>query len=104
MANQEWLDKLKAEPGVPGVTLTLITDIERLQAEVQRLKDECDRLEAERLDACNLRNFAYIERDNLRALLESVADFLATPWFHDWPTAQAKLSEIQSAIANLKEG
>lgn len=36
--NQEWLDKIKAEPGVPGVTLTLIAEIEQLQAEVDRLK------------------------------------------------------------------
>lgn len=37
MINQEWLDKLKSEPGVPGVTLTLIAEIERLQKKAAAL-------------------------------------------------------------------
>jgi hypothetical protein len=35
--NQEWLDKIKAEPGVPGVTLTLIAELERLHEKAEAL-------------------------------------------------------------------
>lgn len=37
MMNQEWLDKLKSDPNVSGVTLTLIADIERLQKKADTL-------------------------------------------------------------------
>lgn len=38
MTNQAFLDRIKAEPGVPGVTLILIAEIERLQAERDEIK------------------------------------------------------------------
>lgn len=54
--NQEWLDRLKAEPGVPGMTLMLIAEVERLQNElslsgvvdtVAQFVAEIERLEAQ---------------------------------------------------------
>lgn len=37
MMNQAFLDRIKAEPGVPGVTLILIAEIERLQKKADAL-------------------------------------------------------------------
>lgn len=37
MTTQDFLNRIKAEPGVPGVTLILIAEIERLQAKADAL-------------------------------------------------------------------
>lgn len=42
MISQEFLDKIKAEPGVPGVTLILIAEIERLQKKADTLYKAAD--------------------------------------------------------------
>lgn len=39
MITQRWLNKIKAEPDVSGVTLSLVAEIERLQAEVAAYHD-----------------------------------------------------------------
>lgn len=37
MITQRWLNKIKAEPDVSGVTLSLVAEIERLQAKADAL-------------------------------------------------------------------
>lgn len=80
VANNQELRAFSADALVKAANA--LAEADGLQGEIELLKDK---------------------NKKLNTLLKGLAGYLSSPWFNDWPTAQAKLSEVEAAIANLKE-